>query len=101
MNRPVPSAADDPSIAERALAAARGEQYAEEIDIGVAWDAGAPLPHVLTNGSRTLIVCRANHADPTFTFYGAHEVHNSQWLEELVRINSVHPSHSEALARSI
>jgi hypothetical protein len=27
--------------------------------------------------------------------YAAHEVHNSPWLEEQIRINAVHPSHSE------
>jgi hypothetical protein len=27
--------------------------------------------------------------------YAAHEVHNSPWLEEHIRINAVHPQHSE------
>jgi hypothetical protein len=36
--------------AERELAAARAEQYAQVIDIGPRWDAGAPIPHVISNG---------------------------------------------------
>jgi hypothetical protein len=41
--------------AERDLAAARGEQYAQVIDIGPCWDDGAPLPHLISNGSRTFV----------------------------------------------
>jgi hypothetical protein len=44
--------------AERDLAAARGEQHAKVIDIGPRWDAGAPLPHPGTNGSRTFVACQ-------------------------------------------
>jgi hypothetical protein len=36
--------------AERELAAARGEEFATEIDIGPHWDVGAPLPHLISNG---------------------------------------------------
>lgn len=43
--------------AERDLAAARGEQYAKVIDIGPRWDIGAPLPHLISNGSRAFVVC--------------------------------------------
>ena len=38
--------------AERDLAAARGEQYAKVIEVGPRWDAGAPLPYLIGNGSR-------------------------------------------------
>jgi hypothetical protein len=31
-------------------------------------------------------------------FYAAHEVRNSLWLEEHIRVNSVHPQHSDAAA---
>jgi hypothetical protein len=50
--------------AERDLAAARGEPYATVIDIGPPWDAGAPLPHLISNGSRVFAVCRASQPDP-------------------------------------
>ncbi len=46
--------------AERELASARGEQYAQVIDIGPGWDGGAPLPHLISNGSRAFIVCHAD-----------------------------------------
>jgi hypothetical protein len=50
--------------AERGLAAARGEQYAQVIEIGPYWDAGAPLPHLLSNRSRAFVACRAGQPDP-------------------------------------
>ena len=41
---------------ERQLADAQGQEYAETIDFPVKWDIGAPLPHLLANGSRTLLL---------------------------------------------
>ncbi len=136
--------------AERDLAAARGEQYAQVIDIGPCWDDGAPLPHLISNGSRTLVVCLASQPDPDWdgTYvtmvspadqhssifvvlelwgcqeirfggpndeaiaghplhgrglagYRAHEVLNSEWIEEAIRVNSVHPHHSGAPFRQL
>lgn len=58
------AALDDQLAAERELAAARGEQYAQVIDIGPDWDTGAPLPHLISNGSRAFVVCRASQPDP-------------------------------------
>jgi len=130
--------------AERALAKARGEPYADTVDLGVWWSAGAPIPHVVSNGSRAILLCYAGEVDPDWdgtymtvvsaadsaevTFveivfescasirfgapndealgghplsgrgldgYGAHVVHNSTWLEEHIRINSVHEQHNE------
>lgn len=52
-------AVQDELAAEAELAAPRGEQYARVIDIGPAWDVGAPLPHVVSNGSRAFAVCWA------------------------------------------
>ena len=128
--------------AERELAAARGEPWAEPIDLGVEWDVGAPLPHLVSNGSTAVLLCHASITDPNwdgtyvtvvsptdpepssllqFTFerchaikfggpndevlhghplssrgldgYRPHIVHNSQWISEEERINSVHESH--------
>ena len=136
--------------AERDLAAARGEQYAEVIDIGPRWDTGAPLPHLVSNGSRAFVVCRASDCDPDWdgTYvrvaspadehpspfvvieirgcaqvrfggpndeaigghplhgkglggYRAHEVVNSAWIEEAIKVNSVHPRHSDAPFRQL
>jgi hypothetical protein len=50
--------------AERELAAARGEQYAQVIDIGPRWDIGAPIPHLISNGSQAFAVCLASQPDP-------------------------------------
>ncbi|QIK66736.1 hypothetical protein G7072_10650 [Nocardioides sp. HDW12B] len=50
--------------AERQLAAARHQAWAEPLDLEVTWDAGAPLPHVLSNGFKAVLVCRAAMADP-------------------------------------
>ena len=41
---------------ERKVAAERIDEYAETIDFPVKWDAGAPMPHLLTNGYRTFLL---------------------------------------------
>lgn len=41
---------------ERKSAAERMAEYAETIDFPVLWDAGAPMPHLLTNGYRTILL---------------------------------------------
>ena len=46
------------------LAASLGEPGAEVIDFGVQWDSGAPLSHIVSNGSTTVLVCRANDLRP-------------------------------------
>jgi hypothetical protein len=136
--------------AERDLAGARGEQYAQVIDIGPKWDIGAPLPHLVSNGSRAYVVCFADEPDPDWdgTYvtmvspadenpsplmvielrgcrdiwlggpndegvhghplygrgleaYRAHEVLNSAWIQEAIRVNSVHPNHSDPSFRQL
>jgi hypothetical protein len=136
--------------AERDLAAARGEQYAQVIDLGLRWDIGAPLPHLISNGSRTFVACRADQPDPDWdgtcvtvvspddshqslfavieltgcaeirfggpndeaigghplhgkglAGYRAHEVVNSAWIENAIKVNSVHPNHSDTPFREL
>jgi len=58
------AAREDQLKAERDLASARGEQYAQVIKIGPRWDVGAPLPHLISNGSRAFVVCLASQPDP-------------------------------------
>mgnify|MGYP000530613054 CR=1 FL=1 len=135
---------------ERSLAAVRGEEYAEVIDLGAVWDVGAPLPHVVASGLRAAVICRAAVHDPTWdgtaerivspsdaeeadliridiagyesvrigapndealhghplhgrglVAYRAHEVHNSAWLEEHIRVNSVHSAHRDEAWRQL
>jgi hypothetical protein len=130
--------------AERGLASARGEPYAQTLDLGFQWDTGAPLPHLLSNGRRALVVFYLSKPDPAWDgtyatvvdpasgrpeslgvvdfvgvssvrmgapndealnghplygrglrVYSAHEVQNSLWLDEHIRVNSVHARHSE------
>jgi hypothetical protein len=50
--------------AERQLAAARHQAWAERLDLDVSWDSGAPLPHLLSNGSTAVLICRAAVVDP-------------------------------------
>lgn len=52
--------------AERRLAEAQGEQWAETVDIGARWSAGAPLPHLVSNGSTTIVICFAAVSDPSW-----------------------------------
>lgn len=141
---------DEQLQAERDLAAARGEPYAQVIDIGPRWDIGAPLPHLISSGSRAFIVCLASQPDPNWdgTYvtvvspsdadpsafvviemwgcqeirfggpndeairghplhgkglvgYRAHEVLNSAWIEDAIKVNSVHPRHSDAPFRQL
>jgi len=50
--------------AERALAAAKGEQYAVEIAFPVSWDTGAPMPHLLKSDDRTFLIFYLRNIDP-------------------------------------
>ena len=52
--------------AERALAAAKGEQYAVLIDFPVRWDVGAPCPHQLQSDCRTFLVFFLLDVDPNW-----------------------------------
>jgi hypothetical protein len=52
--------------AERALAAAKGEQYAVPIDFPVLWDSGAPLPYLLQNDYRTFVTFFVRDIDPNW-----------------------------------
>jgi hypothetical protein len=51
---------------ERDLARATGEECAVEIDWPVRWDTGAPLPHVVSSGARTIVVYLAREPDPNW-----------------------------------
>lgn len=134
---------DELHLAERGLAAQRGEPYAEVIDIGGLWDVGAPMPHLIAGSHSTFVVTFARDPDPEWdgTYvnvrsadedvepllvieihrchdvrfggpndeaihghplhgrglvgYQANEVHNSEWLKSAIRVNSVHPYHSD------
>lgn len=50
--------------AERALAAARGEEYAIPLEGLPPSDVGAPLPHLLADGRRVLLVYYVAEHDP-------------------------------------
>jgi hypothetical protein len=128
----------------------REVRSAKVIDVRPRWDTGAPLPDLISNGSRAFIVCMASDPDPDWdgTYvrvvssadahpsplaviemwgcaetrfggpndeaihgyplhgkglagYGAHEVASSAWIEEAIKVNSVHPHHSGALFRQL
>jgi hypothetical protein len=50
---------------ERSTAAEMGLPYAEPVDLGVAWDTGAPMP-VLISGLRTFVAFYLSLRDPIF-----------------------------------
>ena len=52
------------SVAQRNLARSENQPNAEVIDLGVQWDGGAPLPHVVSDGSRAILICRASDTSP-------------------------------------
>ncbi len=49
---------------ERDLAAAKREQYAVPIDFPACWDVGAPMPHLLQNDYRAVLVFFLGRRDP-------------------------------------
>ena len=49
---------------ERERARALGEEYADELDFPVAWDIGAPLPHLLVNDYRAFLIFLVRRVDP-------------------------------------
>jgi hypothetical protein len=55
---------DQESAAERALAAARGEEYAVPFELGLRWSSGAPLPHLLSSGRRSFVAFYLEERDP-------------------------------------
>lgn len=58
------AAHDELLAAERALAAARGEEYAVPLEGLPPSDAGAPLPHLLADGHRVLLAYYVAEHDP-------------------------------------
>ena len=60
------AALDEKCAAERALAAARGEEYAVPFELGVRWSAGAPLPHLLSSGIRSFVGFYLEERDPNW-----------------------------------
>ncbi len=51
---------------ERALAAARNEEYAEPFGFPLKWDIGAPMPHLLRNDGRALLAFLISEPDPNW-----------------------------------
>lgn len=57
----------DDKAEQRRRAAADGRPYAKPIDLDVTMDVGAPVPHVVTNGSVTIVVFHVGlPTDPTW-----------------------------------
>ncbi|HMG29154.1 MAG TPA: hypothetical protein VK585_03415 [Jiangellaceae bacterium] len=50
--------------AERDVARLAGGQYAVDLDIGLVWDIGAPLPHLLASERRTFLVFYLSDTPP-------------------------------------
>ncbi|HEY5921768.1 MAG TPA: hypothetical protein VIV11_08860 [Kofleriaceae bacterium] len=71
--------------AERELAAARNEEHAVPLEFPVEWDRGAPLPQLLVNDYRALLLFFAKVPDP-------------KWDGTYVTIKDPSSNQSEALA---
>ena len=52
--------------ADRRWAKSTGGPWAELLDLGRQWDAGAPLPHVVSGNGTCVLVCRASEPDPSW-----------------------------------
>lgn len=57
---------DELHAAEREFSKAKGEEYAVPCDLGVSWDTGAPLPHLLCSGDRTFLIFLLNEPNPAW-----------------------------------
>ena len=66
--------------AERALAAARGEEHAVSIEFPVEWDTGAPIPCLLQRDNRTFVTFFLKEHDPNWdgTYVTVREPSDSQ-----------------------
>jgi hypothetical protein len=53
-------------VAERALAAAIGEQYAVPLEFPAQWDIGAPLPYLLQNDYKTFLIFLLADTQPCY-----------------------------------
>ncbi|WP_378173979.1 hypothetical protein [Aquimarina sp. SS2-1] len=53
-------------ICERQLAASKNEEYADIIDFPVAWDVGAPLPHLFMNDNKAYLLFYIKSVDPNW-----------------------------------
>ncbi len=92
---------------ERQAAKTSGRAYAEPIDLGVSMDVGAPLPHLLTDGQRAVLIFHAGlPADPdwdgttvTVVDPGSPEVRRISWVifDGVCQV-SLGPPNDEALA---
>ena len=77
---------------ERSSAAELGLPYAERVDLGVRWDAGAPMP-VLLSGLRTFVAFYLGIHDPLFDGTNPHPRHRQAdhgiGVVEFKRVTSV------------
>jgi len=53
-------------LCERQLAASKNEEYADRIDFPVAWDVGAPLPHLFMNDYKAYLLFYVKAVDPNW-----------------------------------
>lgn len=60
------AASDALLICERHLSAAKNEEYADIIDFPVAWDVGAPLPHLFMNDYKGYLIFYVKSVDPNW-----------------------------------
>jgi hypothetical protein len=52
--------------AEREVAKVRGGEYAVPCDLGVSWDTGAPMPHLLKGSYRTFLIFILRESNPAW-----------------------------------
>lgn len=51
-------------VSERQLARVTDDQYAVELDLGMAWSVGAPSPHLIANSLRAYVLFFLEDPDP-------------------------------------
>jgi hypothetical protein len=58
------AAQEDVLAEEREVSRASGDEYAVELDLGLAWSTGAPRPHLLANGREAYVLFYLTNPDP-------------------------------------
>ncbi len=71
---------------ERDLARERSEEVAVPLDWQLAWDTGAPLPHVVSSGSKTSLIYLVSEPDPNWDGSNVNVIDPSAAAVELLAI---------------
>lgn len=77
---------EERKILKRNLSLEKGEETAVLIDWEYAWDSGAPMPHVISNGYQVFLVYYLDKPDPNWDGTYVKVVNTSSDIEDLIAL---------------